>query len=153
MASSTVSSWMIGSCMSVPGEKEHELHGFFGIYKSKCKWAIPSKTTKGVFINSKSNNPLTFPISSSFLSQPNRTITGFSSSNSCFLFTGSAVTRPPTKSISSAQTGKFYLYAWLMVFSCPFLYVSLKLRLVRIGDAFVILECVYSQGCMVDCYS
>ncbi|XP_049413544.1 3-oxoacyl-[acyl-carrier-protein] synthase II, chloroplastic-like [Solanum stenotomum] len=106
MASSTVSSWMIGSCMSVPGEKEHELHGFFGIYKSKCKWAIPSKTTKGVFINSKSNNPVTFPISSSFLSQPNRTITGFSSSNSCFLFTGSAATRPPTKSISSAQTGE-----------------------------------------------
>lgn len=109
MASSTVSSWMIGSCMSVPGKKEHELHGFFGIYKSKCKWAIPSKTTKGVFINSKSNSALTFPISSSFLSQPNLTITGFSSSNSCFLFTGSAANPPPTKIISYAQTGKFWL--------------------------------------------
>ncbi|XP_004243689.1 3-oxoacyl-[acyl-carrier-protein] synthase II, chloroplastic-like [Solanum lycopersicum] len=106
MASSTVSSWMIGSCMSVPGKKEHELHGFFGIYKSKCKWAIPSKTTKGVFINSKSNSALTFPISSSFLSQPNLTITGFSSSNSCFLFTGSAANPPPTKIISYAQTGE-----------------------------------------------
>ncbi|XP_055824184.1 3-oxoacyl-[acyl-carrier-protein] synthase II, chloroplastic-like [Solanum dulcamara] len=104
MASSTVSSWLIGSCMSLAGEKEHELDGFFGISNSKCKLSVPSRKTKGVFLNSKSNNVVTYPISSSFLSHPNRTITRYSSPNSSF--SGSATPPLRTKIISSAQTGE-----------------------------------------------
>lgn len=95
MASSTVSSWLIGSCMSL----EHELDG----------WLLPSRKTKGVFINSKSNNALTFSTSSSFFSHPNRT--PFSSSNSFLLLSRSVNPPPRTKIISSAQTGKLSLYA------------------------------------------
>lgn len=94
MASSTVSSWVIGSCMSL----EHELDG------SKCKWLLPSRKTKGVSINSKSNNALTISTSSSFFSHPNRT--PFSSSNSFFLLSRSVNPPSRTKIISSAQTGE-----------------------------------------------
>lgn len=97
MASSTVSSWVIGSCMSVGGEREHEIDDFFGICKSKCKWASSSR--RRVFLNSKSNNALTFPISSS------SSFSHFSSSNYLFLICGSKTARR-TKLISSAQTGE-----------------------------------------------
>ncbi|XP_075079604.1 3-oxoacyl-[acyl-carrier-protein] synthase II, chloroplastic [Nicotiana tabacum] len=46
MASSTVSSWVMGStCMSVACEREHDKHSLFGISsKSKCKWASQTRT-------------------------------------------------------------------------------------------------------------
>ncbi|CAN4084681.1 unnamed protein product [Withania somnifera] len=94
MASSTV---VIGSCMSVGGEREHEIDAFFGICKSKCKWASSSR--RRVFLNSISNNALTFPISSS------SSLSHFSCSNYLFLPCGSKTARR-TKLISSAQTGE-----------------------------------------------
>ncbi|MCD9560265.1 Protein TRANSPORT INHIBITOR RESPONSE 1 [Datura stramonium] len=128
MASSTVSSWLIGSCMSVAGEKEHEIDGFFGISKSKCKWAARSR--RRVFLKSKSNNGVTFPISSCFFSQPQRSSSHFSSSNSLFvdngsfLLCGSASARPPcrrTKLICCAQTGEV-----MSIASQPAMEVTLK---------------------------
>ncbi|PHT43009.1 3-oxoacyl-[acyl-carrier-protein] synthase I, chloroplastic [Capsicum baccatum] len=112
MASSTVSSWLIGSCMSVV---EHEIDGFFGISKSKCKRAAavaPTRRRRRVFLNTKSDNVLThFSSSNSSL---------FVDNYSSFLFCGSEMSRR-TKHISSAHTGEVMAIA-----SQPAMEVSLK---------------------------
>ncbi|KAM3394959.1 3-oxoacyl-OS-acyl-carrier-protein [Capsicum galapagoense] len=112
MASSTVSSWLIGSCMSVV---EHEIDGFFGISKSKCKRAAavaPTRRRRRVFLDTKSDNVLThFSSSNSSL---------FVDNYSSFLFCGSEMSRR-TKLISSAHTGEVMAIA-----SQPTMEVSLK---------------------------